>query len=109
MPEQTIVKLHYRDLNTLRACYLPFVQPAGLFIPESALSGVNSSFYLLLRLPGESAGELCQVRVVWISPAPLSDMLPAGIAVQLPPAARELIGRIETQIAVESSTEPSGG
>lgn len=109
MSEQTIFKLHYNDVATLKSCYLPFVRPAGLYIPDLALTGCAETIFLLLRLPGESVGELCKARVVWISHAPFSDDLPAGIAVQLPTQANALIGRIETQIAVESSLNFSGG
>lgn len=109
MPEQTVIKLHYKDVHTLTRCYLPFVRPAGLYIPDSGLIGLGGTFYLLLRLPDEASGELFRVRVVWISHTPLSEQLPSGIAVQLPVQARELISRIETKIAVESSTDSSGG
>jgi type IV pilus assembly protein PilZ len=88
---------------------MPLVRPAGLYIPDPGLIGAGETIYLLLRLPGESVGELCRVRVVWISHTPFSETLPAGIAVQFPMQARELISRIKTQIAIESSADSSGG
>ena len=60
--------LHYPDIKTLSACYMPFIKNGGLFIPNPQKLSIGDQVFLLLRLLDEPAKMAVTGTVVWLAP-----------------------------------------
>jgi len=94
-----ILNLTLRDQVDLYACYMPFINNGGLFIPTRRFYVLGDEVFLLLDLMGEPEKIPLTGKVVWVSPKGLGGNRRQGVGIQLDDSHSQLIGKIETYLA----------
>lgn len=103
-----ILNLALKDAAELYACYMPFVENGGLFVPSRKQFSIGDDVFLLLELMDEPDKLPLTGKVVWITPKGTSGGRKQGVGVQFPPESQQLTQRIETYLAgLMSSGRPT--
>jgi Tfp pilus assembly protein PilZ len=97
-----LLKLQFRDLATLRDCYMPYLSTRGLFLPGITGYRLGDSLALLFTFPGTMEQHMTVTKVVWINPELISEYKPAGIGVQFKSSEKALSAKIEALLASET-------
>ena len=94
-----ILNLSLKNADELYACYMPFVENGGLFIPSRKQFAIGDEVFVLLELM-EEADKLPLIgKVVWVTPKGTSGNRKQGVGIQFPPESSPLVQRIETYLA----------
>ena len=91
-----IMTLTIPDANELYACYMPFVNQGGLFIPTRKHFVLGDEIFVVLDLYGEPAKIPLAGKVIWITPAGVVTSRKQGVGIQLNADAAPLVAKIET-------------
>lgn len=76
-----ILRCHIENLQSLYACYLPFVKNGAIFIPSEHLQNLGDEVFVAVTLPGSHERLPLHGKVVWINQRNQSNR-PSGFAVQ---------------------------
>lgn len=74
-----LLRLAIPDLAVLRACYMPFLQGKGLFVPGSDFRELGEKLFLILRLGPQALTVAGSASVCWWTPPDCSDGREAGL------------------------------
>jgi len=77
-----LMQLHIQDKAMLHACYMPYVQGGGLFIPSQQSVRMGELMTLVVALPGQAQKMMLTGPVIWIS-YKATGFKPKGFAIQL--------------------------
>jgi len=91
-----IITLTIPDAHELHACYMPFINRGGLFIPTRKQFVLGDEVFVVLDLFGEAEKIPLAGTVVWITPAGVVTSRKQGIGIQLNADAGPLVAKIET-------------
>ncbi|WP_335920708.1 PilZ domain-containing protein [Shewanella algae] len=75
--------VNFDTLHQLYRAYMPFIQPAGLFVATTEGHFLGQEIQIGYRLPGSTHVNEFQGGVVWINPLGASGGRPAGIGVKI--------------------------
>lgn len=75
--------VNFDTLHQLYRAYMPFIRPAGLFVPTSESHYLGETLKIAYRLPGATTMYEFKGAVVWINPLGASGGRPAGIGVKI--------------------------
>ncbi|QLE85809.1 MULTISPECIES: PilZ domain-containing protein [Shewanella] len=75
--------VNFDTLHQLYRAYMPFIQPAGLFIATSESHYLGQELTIAYQLPGSTTKQEFKGAVVWINPLGASGGRPAGIGVKI--------------------------
>lgn len=92
-----ILTLELKDQAALYQSYMPFVKGGGLFVNTARNYSIGDDVFVLLNLLEQSEPIPVAAKVVWITPKGANSL--PGIGIQLSEDNRELMNRIETQLA----------
>ena len=93
-----ILTLELKDQAALYQAYMPFVKGGGLFVNSTREYGMGDEVFVLLTLLEQTEPIPVSGKVIWVTP-PESTAHSPGIGIQLGEENRELMNRIETQLA----------
>lgn len=93
-----ILALELKDQAALYQAYMPFVKGGGLFVNTAREYSIGDDVFVLLTLLEQSEPIPVAAKVVWVSPPGSTSYLP-GIGIQLGEDSRDLMNRIENQLA----------
>jgi type IV pilus assembly protein PilZ len=93
-----ILNLSLKDADELYACYMPFVENGGLFIPSRKQFAIGDEVFVLLELMGEADKLPLTGKVVWVTPKGTSGNRKQGVGIQVPPESTQVVQRIETYL-----------
>jgi len=96
--EGGILTPELKDQAALYQAYMPFVKGGGLFVNTARQYSIGDDVFVLLTLLEQSEPIPVAAKVVWVTPKGATSYLP-GIGIQLSEDNRELMNRIETQLA----------
>jgi len=94
-----ILNLSLKDADELYACYMPFVENGGLFIPSRKQFSIGDEVFVLLELMEEDDKLPLTGKVVWVTPKGTSGNRKQGVGIQFPPESTQVVQRIETYLA----------
>ncbi len=94
-----ILNLSLKDVDELYACYMPFVENGGLFIPSRKQFTIGDEVFVLLELMEEPDKLPLTGKVVWVTPKGTSGNRKQGVGIQFPAESNQLVQRIETYLA----------
>src|SRR5690606_2426947 len=94
-----ILTLSIPDVDELYACYMPFIQGGGIFIPTSKPFVLGDEVFVLLDLYSEADKIPLAGKVVSITPAGVVTSRKQGIGIQLNSDAAPVVHKIENQLA----------
>ncbi len=94
-----ILNLSLTDVDELYACYMPFVENGGLFIPSRKQFLIGDEVFVLLELMDEPDKLPLTGKVVWVTPKGTSGNRKQGVGIQFPEESTPLVQRIETYLA----------
>ena len=94
-----ILNLSLKDANELYACYMPFIENGGLFIPSRKQFAIGDEVFVLLELMEEPDKLPLTGKVVWVTPKGTSGNRKQGVGIQFPAESGPLVQRIETYLA----------
>ena len=77
-----LTQLNLRDTAMLHACFMPFVQRGGLFIPSQQSVKMGEHIVVSTTLPGQTQLVQLAGKVIWISHK-ATGLKPKGFAIQL--------------------------
>lgn len=100
-PEQKIVRLSIPDSAVLRACYMPFLQRKGLFIPSAQVRVIGDRVFLIVRLLSQNLTVAGMGSVCWVTPKFCSDGREPGFGVHFDSSAAELVAAIESALSLK--------
>lgn len=106
--ERHMLRLTVSDAAVLRACYMPFLQHKGLFVPSLQSRKLGEKLFLVLTLKSDNRVVAGLATVCWITPAYCSDGRDQGFGLHFDAAAAELCEAIESVLAAEVSTQSPG-
>ncbi|ABO23448.1 MULTISPECIES: PilZ domain-containing protein [Shewanella] len=75
--------VNFDTLHQLYRAYMPFIQPAGLFVATTESHYLGQELTIAYQLPGSTVRHEFQGLVVWINPLGASGGRPAGIGVKI--------------------------
>ncbi|GIU23397.1 PilZ domain-containing protein [Shewanella colwelliana] len=75
--------INFDTLHQLYRAYMPFIQPAGLFVATTESHYLGQEISIAYQLPGSTVRHEFQGVVVWINPLGASGGRPAGIGVKI--------------------------
>jgi type IV pilus assembly protein PilZ len=78
-----VLSLAIKERASLYASYMPFIENGGLFIPTQKEYSMGDQIYVILQLLTNPKKFSISAKVVWISPAGLSQKM-QGIGIQIP-------------------------
>ena len=78
-----VLSLAIKERASLYASYMPFIENGGLFIPTQKEYAMGDQIYVILQLLTNPKKFSISAKVVWISPAGLSQKM-QGIGIQIP-------------------------
>ena len=107
-PERRMLRLTVSDAAVLRACYMPFLQHKGLFVPSSQSRTLGEKFFLVLTLKPYNLTVAGLVTVCWITPVHCSDGRDPGFGLHFDASAVELSAAIESVLAAEVTEQTPG-
>ena len=93
-----ILTLELTDQMALYQAYMPFVQGGALFVNTAREYNIGDDVFVLFNLLEQSEPIPIAAKVIWVAPPGSTTYLP-GIGIQLGEDNRELMNRIETQLA----------
>ncbi|MBO1271378.1 MULTISPECIES: PilZ domain-containing protein [Shewanella] len=93
--------VNFDTLHQLYRAYMPFIQPAGLFVTTTESHFLGQEMRIGYRLPGATGINEFQGVVVWINPLGASGGRPAGVGVKILSEAQEHKQRIENLLSRE--------
>ncbi|NRB25548.1 PilZ domain-containing protein [Shewanella sp.] len=96
--------VNFDTLHQLYRAYMPFIQPAGLFIATSESHYLGQELSIAYQLPDSPNRHEFQGMVVWINPLGASGGRPAGIGIKFLSDAELHKQHIETLLARELSS-----
>lgn len=99
-----ILSLELKDQFSLYKAYMPFVKGGGLFVNTTREYAIGDDVFVLLSLLEQSEPIPVAAKVIWVSPPGSTSNLP-GIGIQLGDDNRELMNRIETQLADQLNSQ----
>lgn len=91
--------VNFDTLHQLYRAYMPFIQPAGLFVATSESHYLGQDLTIAYQLPGSTNKMEFQGVVVWINPLGASGGRPAGIGVKILTDAETHKQHIETLLS----------
>jgi type IV pilus assembly protein PilZ len=92
---QGILSLSIKDVATLHASYMPYVENGGLFIPTKKKYRMGDEVFVLLSLIDESEKVPISGKVIWLTPSGAQGNRVAGIGVQFSESESAVVGTIE--------------
>ncbi len=98
-PRNNMLTVSIKDMPTLYAAYMPFVQGGGLFIPTNNNYSVGDEVFLRLTLMDEPGMLPVAGRVVWVTPIGAQGNRQPGIGIQFTDRDDSVRGKIETYLA----------
>lgn len=99
-----ILSLELRDTLALYKAYMPFLKGGGLFVQTTRDHAIGDDVFVLLTLLEQSEPIPVAAKVVWVTPSGSATRVP-GIGIQFGEDNRELMNRIETQLADQLSSQ----
>ncbi|GIU49699.1 PilZ domain-containing protein [Shewanella algidipiscicola] len=96
--------VNFDTLHQLYRAYMPFIQPAGLFVATTESHYLGQELSIVYQLPGLTTKMEFQGLVVWINPLGASGGRPAGIGVKIISDASTHKHHIENLLARELSS-----
>jgi len=94
-----ILNLSLKDVDELYACYMPFIENGGLFIPSRKQFAIGDEVFVLLELIEEPDKLPLTGKVIWVTPKGTSGNRKQGVGIQFPVESGPLVQRIETYLA----------
>lgn len=76
-----VMTYHIKDIASLYASYLPFVDNGAIFIPSERQQNLGEEVFVAINLPGSNKRMPLNGKIVWINPTNQTSR-PAGFAVQ---------------------------
>lgn len=92
---QGILSLSIKDVATLHASYMPYVENGGLFIPTKKKYQMGDEVFVLLSLIDEAEKVPVSGKVVWLTPSGAQGNRVAGIGVQFSESDSHVVESIE--------------
>ncbi len=93
-----LIKIAIPTADMLSACYMPFLERKGLFIPSAQQRSVGETVFLVLRLGAESSFSAGSASVCWITPTHCSDGRIAGFGLHFDDEHGELAQSVQTSL-----------
>ena len=81
-PKGSIINFPIKDIVTLNASYMSFIQGGGLFIPSPRQVTMGEEVFVLVNLPESSERVPLSGEVIWISKSAVSGKSP-GFGIRL--------------------------
>lgn len=100
--QNTLLRLVFPHTAVLRACYMPFLQHKGLFVPSLKSRELGERLFLVLRLPCQNLTVSGMVSVCWITPRHSSDGREPGFGLHFDENACELRAAVESVVGADS-------
>lgn len=91
-----LIKIAIPTADMLAACYMPFLQRKGLFIPGNEQRCLGETVFLVLRLGAGNNFSADSARVCWITPMHCSDGRSAGFGLHFDDEHGDLAQFIQT-------------
>ena len=93
-----LIKIAIPTAEMLSACYMPFLERKGLFIPSAQQRSLGETVFLVLRLGTENSFSAGSTRVCWATPTHCSDGRVAGFGLHFDDEHGELAQSIQTSL-----------
>jgi type IV pilus assembly protein PilZ len=93
-----LIKIAIPTIEMLSACYMPFLERKGLFIPSAQQRSVGETVFLVLRLGAENGFCAGSARVCWTTPTHCSDGRIAGFGLHFDDEHGELAQSVQTSL-----------
>jgi len=93
-----LIKIAIPTTDMLSACYMPFLERKGLFIPSDQQRCVGEAVFLVLRLGAENRFSAGSAHVCWTTPTHCSDGRVAGFGLHFDDEHGELAQSIQTSL-----------
>lgn len=93
-----LIKIAIPTITLLAACYMPFLERKGLFIPSAQQRRLGDRVFLILRLSAENQFAAGAASVCWITPMRCSDGCIAGFGLHFDDGQGELAGMIQASL-----------
>jgi type IV pilus assembly protein PilZ len=77
-----IIQANIPDVDTLFACYMPYVSGGGLFVPSNQPVKMGEEVFILATLPEQTQKVPLTGKVIWISHKQ-NGVKPQGFGIQL--------------------------
>lgn len=95
---QGILSISIKDVGSLHAAYMPYVENCGIFIPTNKKYQIGDEVFVLLCLLDEAEKTPISGTVIWVTPKGAQGNRAAGIGVQFSEKESAVVGRIETYL-----------
>jgi len=93
-----LIKIAVPTITLLSACYMPFLERKGLFIPSTQQRRLGERVFLVLRLSADNQFAAGGASVCWITPMHCSDGRVAGFGLHFDDGQGELAGMIQASL-----------
>lgn len=93
-----LIKIAIPTADMLSACYMPFLERKGLFVPSAQQRCVGEAVFLVLRLGAENRFSAGSAHVCWTTPMHCSDGRVAGFGLHFDDEHGELAQSIQTSL-----------
>jgi type IV pilus assembly protein PilZ len=102
-----MLSISIRDPEVLHACWMPFLENGGLFIPGESCHEMGDEVFLLCSLMDEPERIPVTGSVVWVTPANAENKKAQGIGVQFRDSDNTVRPVIEKILAGKSAASQS--
>lgn len=106
---QSVVQLAIKEKAALYACYMPFIEGGGLFVPTTRPAQLGDQVFAIVSLMDDPNTISMACKVVWVTPAAVPGRQ-QGIGIQFAKdeAGEQARSRIETLLGgVRSAQRPT--
>lgn len=94
-----LIKIAITSMDVLSACYMPFLDRKGVFIPSGHIRELGDRVFLVLRLGPDQKFAAGAAQVCWITPPHSSDGQVSGFGLHFDNENSELAQTIESCLA----------
>ena len=101
-----MLSLSIKDVGSLYAAYMPYVQNGGLFIPTNKTYQLGDEVFMLLSLMDDGERLPVAGKIIWMTPGGAQGNRATGVGVQFSPQDKGVTrGKIETHLAASLKSE----
>lgn len=97
-----LIKIAIPSVDILSACYMPFLERKGLFVPSAQSRELGEQVFLVLRLGPAHMFAAGGAQVCWITPPQSSDGRMSGFGLHFDADNSELAEAIEACLALNN-------
>lgn len=101
-----MLSLSIKDVSSLYAAYMPYVQNGGLFIPTNKTYRLGDEVFMLLSLMEDGERLPVAGKIIWMTPSGAQGNRATGVGVQFSPQDKGVTrSKIETHLAASLKSE----